>query len=250
MSLRYLIFIFSIFFFTSAFSQKKELHIVYDFFFKDYYPEERQINVLVNNKESLDSVIRTINYKRFGETEFKPTSFYTIFYKTNDSVFYKEVLGKEDFYISEPLNQIKWKLTGNYKKILGYNCQEATTHFRGRDYAAYFTTKIPFKAAPLKFYGLPGVVLAVQTTDGRIKIQALELQIKPSTGVIKNPFFVVNNFITRDAFEKIYKKYTEDLKNKVMGQFSISGTNNGDVNNPRVIDELRMEIIVSGNGGY
>jgi len=250
MNFKFIILTFTLFFVNTTFSQKKELHIQYDFYFQDYYPEERQISVISNHKESLSTITRTIMYKDFGTAIAEPKSWYTHFFKTKDSIIYKETTGEgNSFFVGEPLNQFKWKLTGNSKTILKYNCQEATTNYRGRDYIAYFTTKIPFKAAPWKFHGLPGVMLAVKTSDDHIKIQARTLQIKPFSQVIENPFSNINEFITWEEFENLYVKSWEKFKRKFVSQVSSVGKNSRLMGKPRIRSELRMEVIVEGNSG-
>jgi GLPGLI family protein len=236
-----------------AFSQSKELHIQYDFYFKDYYPEERQISVIANYEESLSTITRTIMYKERGETNYEPKSWFTHVFKTKDSLFYKETAPTGidyPYFVKESLNQMKWNLTGNYKSVLNYNCQEATSIYRGREYIAYFTTKIPFKAAPWKFHGLPGVLLAVKTSDNKITIEARELQIKPISGSLENPYLEIEKWITWDSFKELYKKSSEDFKNKTVSQLSSVGKSGHLLGKPKIREELRMEIIVDGNGGY
>lgn len=81
---------------------------------------------------------------------------------------------------------IKWNLTGNSQSILGYQCQEATGSFRGRQYEAFFTTELPYRNGPYKFDGLPGLILLVKSRDGCVDIRAL--QVKKTNEEISNPF--------------------------------------------------------------
>ena len=82
-------------------------------------------------------------------------------------------------YLQEPINLFKWKFAQETKSILGYKCTKATCNFRGRDYVAYFTREFPFKAAPWKFHGLPGVILEVYSTDDIVKWKAQALKVRP-----------------------------------------------------------------------
>lgn len=61
---------------------------------------------------------------------------------------------------------IKWKLTSDTMHILGYNCNKASAVFRGRNYTAWFTPEIPIPLGPYKFFGLPGLVLKVNDSEG------------------------------------------------------------------------------------
>lgn len=62
---------------------------------------------------------------------------------------------------SEPWPSMKWQLEDERQTICGYQCQKATCHWRGRDFAAWFTPKIPIKSGPWKFGGLPGLIMKV-----------------------------------------------------------------------------------------
>ena len=42
---------------------------------------------------------------------------------------------------SEPWPSMKWELSDEQQTICGYQCQKATCHWRGRDFAAWFTPK-------------------------------------------------------------------------------------------------------------
>lgn len=71
----------------------------------------------------------------------------------------QSVGGVESYVIDEGFPALDWKITEESKEIGGYACQKATVHFKGRDYAAWFTTEIPFQSGPWKLQGLPGLVL-------------------------------------------------------------------------------------------
>ncbi|WP_421919146.1 GLPGLI family protein [Marinifilum sp.] len=108
-------------------------------------------------------------------------------------------------HLNEPLNCINWKLDNDSKSILNYQCSKATCSFRGREYVAYFTRELPFKAGPWKFHGLPGVILEVSSTDGYCSWVAEGLVIKPFKQKIKPPF---------NELEKVdLKQYKRILQN-------------------------------------
>ncbi len=95
----------------------------------------------------------------------------------------------KSYLLKEPLNLFEWKPSMNTKTILGYTCHKATCSFRGRDYVAWFTRDIPFKAAPWKFHGLPGVILEAYSTDGYCSWIAEQLEIRPFKKEIELPFY-------------------------------------------------------------
>ena len=63
----------------------------------------------------------------------------------------------------ESIPQMYWNIISNTDSIiLGYKCEKATCHFRGRNYVAWFTNEIAIDNGPWKFHGLPGLILKVE----------------------------------------------------------------------------------------
>lgn len=61
------------------------------------------------------------------------------------------------------------------RKIIGFNCTMATTHFRGRDWKVWFSEEIPLPLGPWKLGGLPGLILAAHC-DGFLDIIASSIK--------------------------------------------------------------------------
>ena len=72
---------------------------------------------------------------------------------------------------------IKWQLQEEYKKVSGYQCQKASTTFRGRNYEAWFTSEIPLSFGPWKFNGLPGLILEIYDQTGQVYFGVEHIQI-------------------------------------------------------------------------
>lgn len=70
----------------------------------------------------------------------------------------------------------KWSLHPEVQTILGYRCQRATCHWRGRDFEAWFTTDIPVKQGPWRFNGLPGLILKVYDTEHFYTFEAVSIK--------------------------------------------------------------------------
>ncbi|MDR0995453.1 MAG: GLPGLI family protein, partial [Tannerella sp.] len=83
------------------------------------------------------------------------------------------------FRYAEPVPQQDWKIGAATKKILGYDCTEATCSYRGRDYVAWFTTAIPLKDGPWMFGGLPGLILAIHDTQNQYVFRCIGISQKP-----------------------------------------------------------------------
>jgi GLPGLI family protein len=79
-------------------------------------------------------------------------------------------------------NDIEWEITEEYKKIIGYSCQKATTIHTNpngtqRKVVAWFTSEIPIPTGPYMYVGLPGLILEIDIHSGR-KIYARKINIK------------------------------------------------------------------------
>ena len=198
-------------------SQDKELYIEYNFS-KQITNNNYTSYLTTNNKESVFTLQRHVIFASNDGTDEKKTftDYYYKNYKTN-TIIYKdyESSGNDFFYIKESLNKLKWTLHEGIKKILGYQCQKATTNYRGRNYTAYFTNNIPFKAAPWKFRGLPGVMLSIFSEDGYIKIVATKLQVRENKTNLLNPY-QKEEFITWTKFVDIYKKRQKSFNEKLL----------------------------------
>lgn len=81
--------------------------------------------------------------------------------------YYRESLTSTDF---------KWKLIPAVtKEFLGIKCNKATGIFKGREYTAWYAPTIPTDAGPYKFFGLPGLILAMNDTDSFFTFKATEI---------------------------------------------------------------------------
>lgn len=70
----------------------------------------------------------------------------------------------------------EWSLHPEVQTILGYRCQRATCHWRGRDFEAWFTSDIPVKQGPWRFNGLPGLILKVYDTEHFYTFEAVSVK--------------------------------------------------------------------------
>lgn len=75
------------------------------------------------------------------------------------------------YRVDETLSTISWKVTGDTATKGGLKCQKATTHFKGRDYTAWFCPGLALHAGPWKLYGLPGLI--VEAYDAKKEVQFL-----------------------------------------------------------------------------
>jgi GLPGLI family protein len=88
----------------------------------------------------------------------------------------KDVMGKK-FLVESKTNASKWKLTGKQEEILNYPCQQAVMQEGDQQVLAWFTPAIPVGAGPHKFNSLPGLILKLVMDEGRIVIEANNIDL-------------------------------------------------------------------------
>lgn len=152
---------------------------VYDIYYNTELPQERKAKLEVDktNKHSIfhiyknkdansdtsvssneDGVSYTIQYNdldRFIEMNFE-----------DSSIFSKETHRGKVYFVKDSILSLNWKLDyDDEKKIGSLICKKATTHFRGRDYTAWYTLEIPLPYGPYKFHGLPGLIVSISDSS-------------------------------------------------------------------------------------
>ena len=102
-----------------------------------------------------------------------------IYKNLRDSILvFREGFRQSAIIVQEPkLPKILWQISDEKKMIDVYECQKATTFFRGRNYTAWFTRKIPISNGPWKLHGLPGLILEFQTDDNKYNMKFVRIVI-------------------------------------------------------------------------
>lgn len=93
-------------------------------------------------------------------------------------LYYKTTYGLTAgaFIIKENLQNIKWEIQTETKKIERFNCIKAVGEFGGRIYDVWFTPDIPVSLGPYKLWGLPGMILEAKSRDGRVSYEFKEYE--------------------------------------------------------------------------
>jgi len=124
--------------------------------------------------------------------------------------------GKQKTYIvEEKINKIKWNIVEEFKTISGFKAQKANGFFRGRQYIAWFTNKIPIKYGPWKLNGLPGLILNVSDNKNEVMFYAKTIKVPfISNSITKNKFEFNIDFdrISLAKYAKLKKQQVEEVK--------------------------------------
>lgn len=215
---------------TGKFVKQVELekiteYLIFDskksFYFNSSFEENKSVLEAIKPFDSKKGNLRVINYFD-SENEIY-------------EVLKSPITGRS--YVSFDNYNLQWEMIGNsYKNILGYTCKLAKTHFRGRQYFAYFTPDIPFGIGPWKLKGLPGLILEAYDAneDYHYTVTAINLNIDGSF-----PEEMLD-FVAKNKEQKVHYKvfineqsvYFEKLKSKVISNLP-KGSTLKEAQNPR-----------------
>ena len=76
--------------------------------------------------------------------------------------FMSRAVFENEYQLADSIKQYEWKLTGEVREIIGFECKKAITKICDSVVVvAFYTDQIPVKAGPENFNGLPGMILGL-----------------------------------------------------------------------------------------
>lgn len=159
----------------------------------DFLSEEeiqRQRKTWGKRKNKLNSIEYTLYFSPKKTTYMRTHDFTGQFY-SRDEVYilqrdiekgkvhnWVELLAKK-YVLEDKERKYKWKVLNELKEVAGYICMKAVTYdsIHQREVIAWFTNSIPVAGGPEGFYGLPGMILALDFSNGAGIIEATEVNI-------------------------------------------------------------------------
>lgn len=114
----------------------------------------------------------------------------------------------------------KWKLMEGEEQMFGYVCRRAQILFGGRTWIAYYTLEIPIPDGPYKFYGLPGLILSIKSSDGDYAFTLKSLQRVDNAGKLE---VAPATSLSPAQFTKLEEKYMKDPLGQIRGVKSPPG---------------------------
>ena len=127
----------------------------------------------------------------------------------NKMVDQRDFLGKK-FLIKGELPELKWKITGEQKKVLDFVCQKAEYTKDSITTIAWFTPQIPLSNGPDIYGQLPGMILEMSMEEGKRTITATKVEF----GEIDKAMLATPNKgkkVTRDEFKKIQEEKMKEM---------------------------------------
>ncbi|WP_226389726.1 GLPGLI family protein [Penaeicola halotolerans] len=130
------------------------------------------------------------------------------------------------FKIIDQVDIMKWEIVDETSEVAGYRVQKAFTHFRGRDYEAWFSIDLPFVNGPWKFGGLPGLILEVKESTGLLHYQVQSITLMDDELKIEVPQFKsVQTVSSNESYAKHYYDQMESIIEQEMAKLRAKGSN-------------------------
>ncbi|PID69574.1 MAG: hypothetical protein CR989_01005 [Flavobacteriales bacterium] len=143
-----------------------------------------------------------------GTTVINSGSSAIVYRDHNTGTFTKQIdFLSRTFLIDDKLPKNDWKIGDEITKIGEYTCKKATLQKGNNTIEAWFTDEIPSNEGPKSYFGLPGLVLKVQTGD--ITIEATDISFSKEKINIEKP--TKGKKITQVEFDKIKEEKIKGL---------------------------------------
>jgi len=210
-----------IFLLVSSFGFAQNLHVNYDATFNLSgilkQPIQQKVELIINQKQSLSKKY-IIDRKATKENMQEGRRLMTVgsdtllYYKdyTTSKLYSEEKIFNKVFNVEDDLELFDWQITNDTLSVLGYSCFKATTKFRGREFEAYFAKDIPISDGPMKFNGLPGLILKIKliNSEGTFTAEATKISNINSTSTLTNPYSKFTDF---ENFKENYIQKMNEL---------------------------------------
>nr|WP_320039099.1 GLPGLI family protein [uncultured Bacteroides sp.] len=140
---------------------------------------------------------------------------YKNLYSDNKLIYIDEVDANLYYKYNEIIEKPVWTFLQEKKEIQGYACQKAKTKFKGREWAAWFTTEIPVSDGPWKLCGLPGLILDAVDSDSLYHFYCVgvnKLSKKKPIKIFKTKYVACDKKEFYSAMKQMYEQPLEFFK--------------------------------------
>ena len=129
-------------------------------------------------EEGIEAMRRTGDVSYVQNNTFTIGGFASDLYKDykKNEIRVKDNISTHSFVFTDELRPQDWIILNDTSTILGYASQKAISHYRGRDWVAWFTPEIPLSEGPWKFYGLPGLITKIHDTKNHYSFELIGFQ--------------------------------------------------------------------------
>jgi GLPGLI family protein len=149
----------------------------------------------------------TLGFKK--EVVIPKTNFDFTIIQSNENIQYFKPAGMSLLTYKEPVIK-NWKLVDETKVINTINCKKAEVTFKGRNWIAWYSPEIPLPYGPMKFSGLPGLIIKITDDKGDYDF---ELVKSVSDSKLKGKLINIKKNRYTEAIETTQPKLKQALRN-------------------------------------
>lgn len=125
-------------------------------------------------------------------------------HKTKQAVAQRNILDR-NFLITEPFTDFDWQILPEEKEIAGYRCKKAISN---NEITAWFVPEININDGPDVYYGLPGLILEIESENKIITATSVDLLAETAT-LVKAPS--KGKKISQQDFDTLKRKHEEKI---------------------------------------
>lgn len=129
--------------------------------------------LLIDNNESFYNHIPKISNEQVEGNMFNISASFSadanpIYIDTQSEIFIEQAeIANQAYLIKDDLPNINWKISKETKEIAGFPVQKAVAFLNDEfntKILAWYSPKLTYKTGPEKFWGLPGLILSLETS--------------------------------------------------------------------------------------
>ncbi len=222
--------------------------------FNAYLVFNKEVSYYVTAKDSLEDAT-TLEDQKIKKENGEVTEIYigkhtlpqgkqVYFDRKEDSLWWNKKYNIP-VYGHEKRKIINWKLYTDTKMIGGLKCYKATGTFRGKNYTAWYTKKIPLPYGPWKLQGLPGLILEAYDTNKEMYLYFKSIEYPTKKNIAVTPIFKPKEDALYPWFSIVeYKEFLNKLveKNKTKAIIIAKQMGGNATVKPGGIETLSVEI--------
>lgn len=193
-------------------TDKVSVRVSYQMIYKKFITSVELLNVktilVVNSQGSLFTSESMMKFEEIQKVRVltdadvlsNSLSFHYLIKSKGENIEHFEDIGNNSYKFEEKIYH-DWKLVNQDSLISGYTCKKAILQYAGREWIAWYATKIPISSGPYKFNGLPGLILNIRDLENVFSFVASDIK----TGDFNIDPIVENYFIKEESkpFESI-----------------------------------------------
>lgn len=173
-----------------VYAEKGKKEKIYKFSFVD--------KTNLEDRASSDRILRADSYE------------YLLYTKDGKDFLIKDYIQGKYYMLVDSIPESKWIMEEEDRQTEGVVLHKATTHFRGREYTAWYQRNETLQVAPWKFTGIPGIVYEIYDDSGNFSWR-LE-NYKKENIEIENPFEDKETFVSYKKYPKLRYGLSEKLE--------------------------------------